>query len=419
MKKAKTPSQAFAGVLSQAISRRGFLAGSASAGLALQFPALARAGVSTAATKAQAGDILVAIFQRGAADALHSVVPHGDSDYFSLRPQIAVNDAIDLDGFFGLNPALAGLKPLWDAQELAIVHAVGSPSDSRSHFDAQDFMEWAYPDKNVVNSGWLGRHLASLDTGNQSSFRAVSFNGSINKSLAGEGVTALTLSSIAGFDLQIKDSLHDAVSDSTRALFTGSSAMDTHAQTVFGGIDTLQSVNPDDYPVANGAQYPDSEFGQKLQQLAVLIKADIGIEVATVDIGGWDHHDNIEQVYPAVATDYANAVLAFSQDLADHWHRITVVTMTEFGRRAAQNASKGTDHGHGSVMYVAGGAVNGGQVFTDWPGLAASQLDRGDLAVTTDFREVFGEILAKRLNNPQLQTVLPDYTYAGGIGLFD
>ncbi len=401
------------------LDRRAFLIRTAATGLALQTAPLWAASHASARPKAQAGDILITVFQRGAADALHSVVPVGDGHYFDLRPQIAVADAIDLDGFFGLNPALSSLLPLWDANELALVHAAGSPSNSRSHFDAQDFMEWAYPGKNVVNSGWLGRHLMSLDTGNASAFRAVSFNGAINKSLAAEGVTALTLSSIAGFDLQIKPALHDAVSESTRALFDGESLMAAHAQTLFGGIDTLQALNPDDYPVENGAQYPDTPFGNKLQQLAVLIKADVGIEVATADIGGWDHHDNINQFYPDLAQEFADSLAAFRQDLSDHWHRITVLCMTEFGRRAGQNASSGTDHGHGSVMYVLGGAVNGGQVYGQWPGLAPSQLDRGDLAVTTDFREVFGEVLSKRLNNNSLATVLPDFNYQGGIGLFD
>jgi len=401
------------------LNRRAFLLGTAATGLALQTAPLWAAGQAISAPKAQAGDILITVFQRGAADALHSVVPAGDSHYFDLRPRTAVTDAIDLDGFYALNPALSGLLPLWDANELALVHAAGSPSDSRSHFDAQDFMEWAYPGKNVVNSGWLGRHLMSLDTGNESAFRAVSFNGAINKSLAGQGVTALTLSSIDGFDLQIKPALHDAVSESTRAIFDGESLMAAHAQTLFGGIDTLQSLNPEDYPVENGAQYPDTPFGNKLQQLAILIKAGVGIEVATADIGGWDHHDNINQFYPDLAREFADSLLAFRQDISDHWHRITILCMTEFGRRAAENASAGTDHGHGSVMYVMGGNVNGGQVYGQWPGLAASQLDRGDLAVTTDFREVFAEVLSKRLNNNSLETVLPDFQYAGGLGLFD
>jgi len=197
------------------LNRRAFLLGTAATGLALQTAPLWAASQAISAPKAQAGDILITVFQRGAADALHSIVPAGDSHYFDLRPRTAVTDAIDLDGFYALNPALSGLLPLWDASELALVHAAGSPSDSRSHFDAQDFMEWAYPGKNVVNSGWLGRHLMSLDTGNESAFRAVSFNGAINKSLAGQGVTAL---------------------------------------------------NPEDYPVENGAQYPDTPFGNKLQQ---------------------------------------------------------------------------------------------------------------------------------------------------------
>ena len=366
----------------------------------------------------QEKDIVICVFQRGGADGLNSVVPHAESEYFNLRPQTAVNDSIDLDGFFGLNPDLAALKPIWDAGDLGIVHAVGSTSDSRSHFDAQDSMEYANFDKNVLRTGWLANYLSNTTTVEDSVFRAISLNDAIQKSIRGE-VEALTISNINEFDIFTHESLYEDTKQGVEEMFQNNTHFIDTTSVLFSAIDSLKQLNPDDFPVDNGANYQDNDFADKLKTLGVIIKAGLGAEIICLDIGGWDHHNNIVDSFAAPAQSLSDGLLAFYQDMGERMQNITILCMTEFGRRVAENASLGTDHGHAGVMYAIGKQVNGGEVFSNWPGLQENDLNRGDLEVTTDFREVFSELLFKRLKySDSLSNIIPNYSYGGGIGLF-
>ncbi len=362
-------------------------------------------------------DIIICVFQRGAADGLHSIVPYAEQEYFNLRPQTGISNSIDLDGFFGLNPELSALKSIWDAGDLGIIHAIGSPSDSRSHFDAQDSMEFADFDKNNVRNGWLGKYLALTQTASDSVFRAVSLNDAVQKSLKSE-IEALTVASLTDFNILTHENLSAASRQTMATMYENDGEFASSSRVLFSAIDTVQNINPDDYPVDNGASYQNNPFAKKLKTLSVLIKADLGVNVACVDIGGWDHHNNIVASFKKPANALANGLQAFYQDMGQRMNNITILCMTEFGRRAGENASLGTDHGHASVMYGIGKNINGG-IHGNWPGLTENNLYRGDLAVTTDFREVFAELLRKRLHFQQdLSLIIPDFNYQGGIGFF-
>jgi len=399
-------------------SRRKFIRDSSliGAGMALSNPA-AMASVINRTTDKK--DLIVYVFQRGAADGLHSIVPHGDPQYFNLRPQTAIADSIDLDGFFGLNPELSALKSIWDEGDLAMVHATGSPSDSRSHFDSQDNMEYANFDKVSARTGWLANYLAASSQEQDSVFRAIALNGAVQKSIKGP-VEALTMTNLSSFDVITHDDLYEETQQTMQELFLGSDNFSQTSSVLFSAIEELKRLNPEDYPVENGAVYQNDDFAKKLKTLGVLVKADMGVEVATVDIGGWDNHDDILKNYSKPAQAFSKGLQAFYQDMGDRMENITVICVTEFGRRAAENGSKGTDHGHAGVIYAIGKQVNGGQVFADWPGLLEANLYRGDLQVTTDFREVLSELVVKRLKYSQddLAAIIPDYTYNGGINLF-
>jgi uncharacterized protein (DUF1501 family) len=363
-------------------------------------------------------DLVICVFQRGGADGLHSIVPHGDADYFQHRPTLAVNNSINLDGFFGLNPNLSALKPIWDKGDLGIVHAVGNPSDSRSHFDAQDQMEYSDLNGGNFRLGWLAKYLENTVSENDTVFRSVSLNQSIQKAIKGD-VEAITLSNLNGFDLHTYEGLYTDTLNTIESIYQNDAIYDETSHLLITAIDTLKNINPNDYPVDNGAIYENTSFANKLKNLGVIIKADLGAEIACVDIGGWDHHNNIENAYPGLASQFANGLQAFYQDMGDRMENITILCMTEFGRRVGENASNGLDHGHAGVMYAIGKQVNGGQVYTQWPGLAETDLNRGDLEVSTDFREIFAELLVKRLKlQDDISTIIPDFDYLGGIGLF-
>jgi len=368
------------------------------------------------------GDILVAIFQRGGMDGLNAVIPHGDADYYHLRQSLAIpepasgqdNSGIDLDGFFGLHPSLRPLKDIWDAGSLAIVHAVGSPDPTHSHFDAMDYMERGTPGEKQIATGWIGRHLQTAPWQNQSPFRAVGMGGIMQASLRGP-VPVTTLQSIANFHLQGRTQDLARIQQTLASLYGQGSPIDGTAAETFSAIDMLAGINVSKYVPANGAAYPKTEFGMACQQVAQIAKAQIGMEVACIDIGGWDTHKQeggLDGELPKLLGELASGLAALYHDLGDLSKRMTLVTMSEFGRRAYENGSEGTDHGHGNVMFVAGGGVNGGKVYGDWPGLAKDKLyATGDLAVTTDFRDVLGEIVQKRLSNPNnLAQIFPDYT---------
>ncbi len=398
------------------ISRRIFLRNSA----------IAMAGVGSAplwlTRAAFAGDqqgarkkVLVAIFQRGAADGLNIVIPHGERRYYDLRPTISVprpssgipaaDSVVDLDGFFGLHPSLASLKPLWQQQRLAIVHAAGSPDPTRSHFDAQDYMESGTPGLKATADGWLNRALVS-ETGKLSPVRAVSLGTALPRALRGAR-NAIAVESLNNFT--VRDA---AASKVLESMYAGSrdQVLNGTGRETFEAVALLQSIQKTPYQPGGGANYPKGRFGDSLRQIAQLIKADVGVEVAFADIGGWDHHTNEPGQLKNVLGEFGNSLAAFNQDLGDRMEDVVVVTMSEFGRTAKENGNRGTDHGHANVMFVMGGAVQGGRVYGKWPGLAAEQLnEERDLALTTDFRDVLGEAVYKHLGNRSIQSVFPGY----------
>ena len=365
------------------------------------------------------GDALVVVFLRGAADILNMVVPHGEEAYYRMRPSLGIprpDDSkskqeectIDLDGFFGFHPSMHALVDAWQSQQLAIIHACGAPDESRSHFKAMELMERGVDDERGPASGWIGRHLATLNTGNSSPLRAVGMGTRPQRSLSGT-VPVSALRSIADFHL----------GGDARALQQMRLALNTvYADDVLGQdtlsiMDTLETLDPLTYAAARNAKYPDSEFGLALKQTAMLIKAEVGLEVSAIDVGGWDTHfaqGSTTGLMPNLMKDLADGLAAFHADMYDHMHQLTTVTMSEFGRRASENGSLGTDHGHGSMMMVLGGNVQGGRVHGEWPGLEEGQImGPGDLAVTTDYRDVLSEILVKRLNNPATADIFPNY----------
>ncbi len=375
-----------------------------------------------------AGDILVTVFLRGAMDGLNAVIPHGESNYYDLRKTLAVPEpkpgddqaGIDLDGFFSLHPSLRPLKDLWDDQALAIVHAVGSPDPTHSHFDAMDYMERGTPGEKKITTGWIGRHLQTAPWQNDSPFRAIGMGGIMQASLRGP-VPVATLRSIADFHLQGRPEDLERLRRNLASLYSAGSALDAEAVETFSAVDLLSSIDVSPYAPGGGAAYPDTEFGLALQQVAQIVKAEIGMEVACVDIGCWDTHNQqgvLTGTMPALLDELAAGLAAFYHDLGERAGRVTLVTMSEFGRRAYENGSGGTDHGHGNLMFVLGGNVNGGKVYGEWPGLAEEQLyGPGDLAVTTDFRDVLAEIVQKRLANPNLDEVFPNYPTWKNLGV--
>ncbi|MEW6402953.1 MAG: DUF1501 domain-containing protein [Chloroflexota bacterium] len=364
------------------------------------------------------GDTLVVIFLRGAADVLNMVVPHGEDAYYQLRPTLGIprpddsgkkkeERTIDLDGFFGFHPTMRPLLEAWQSGQLAIIHACGAPDESRSHFKAMELMERGVDDERGPASGWIGRHLATLNTGNSSPLRAVGMGTRPQRSLSGT-VPVSALRSIADFHLGGDPRAIQQMRLALNTVYENN----TLGQDTLSIMDTLQKLDPATYqsPLTT---YPDSEFGLALKQTAMLIKADVGLEVSAIDLGGWDTHfaqGSTNGLMPNLMKDLAEGLAAFHADMADHMNSLTTVTMSEFGRRASENGSLGTDHGHGSMMMVLGGSVDGGKVHGQWPGLEEGQLvGPGDLAVTTDYRDVLSEILVKRLNNLATDEIFPNY----------
>ncbi|KAA0271030.1 MAG: DUF1501 domain-containing protein [Chloroflexi bacterium] len=365
------------------------------------------------------GDTLVVVFLRGAADVLNMVVPHGEEAYYQLRPTLGIarpddskkkkeERVADLDGFFGLHPKMSPLLEAWQSQQLAIIHACGAPDESRSHFKAMELMERGVDDERGPASGWIGRHLATLNTGNSSPLRAVGMGTRPQRSLSGS-VPVSALRSIADFHLggDVR------ALQQTRAALNYVYQNDELGQDTLFIMDTLQQLDPSTYHSPLSTYYPDTEFSLALKQTAMLIKAEVGLEISAIDLGGWDTHftqGSMTGLMPNLMKDLAEGLAAFHADMADHMSKLTTVTMSEFGRRAYENGSLGTDHGHGSMMMVLGGNVDGGKVHGQWPGLEDGQLiGPGDLAVTTDYRDVLSEVLVKRLNNQATSDVFPEY----------
>ena len=388
-----------------------------------------------AALKGARGKTLICLFQRGAADALNVVVPHGEAAYYRLRPNIAiprptaasgVAGAIDLDGFFGLHPSLAPLKPLWDEGMLAPIHAVGSPSATRSHFDAQDYMETGTPDQKGTRDGWLNRYLALKGTceagcaqdAKPSPFRAVAMTQQTPRMLEGPAPT-IAMNSLDEFSVRASG----PAADRLEALYRAGSADVVHAAggEMFEAVKILKAANPQQYRPQNGANYPNSQFGQRLKQIAQLIKSDVGLEIGFADVGGWDTHVNQGASTGQLAgrlDDFAKSIAALVADLGDRMADVAIMTMSEFGRTVRQNGNGGTDHGHASALFVIGGSVKGRKVYGTWPGLEPEQLYEGrDLALTTDFRAVFSEVASRQLGATRLDALFPGFKASGAIGI--
>ena len=399
------------------ISRRVFLRNSALAvvGTAAVPSFLARAAMGAAQPGSRTRRLVV-IFQRGAADGLNIVVPHGEPQYYAMRPSINIprKSVVDLDGFFGLHPSLAPFQPLWQQRQLAIVHAAGSPDPNRSHFDAQDFMESGTPGVKSTDDGWLNRALRNLPQSQKSAFEAIAMGPSIPRILSG-AEPAIAINNINDFSVGGRNPKASPVANTFEAMYDHSLDTVLHGtgEETFDAVKMLKSADPSKYKPAPGADYPKGHFGDSMRQLAQLIKANLGVQVAFADIGGWDHHVNegsTEGQIANVLRDFSQSLAAFWTDLGDLGEDTVVVTMSEFGRTARENGNRGTDHGHANVMFVLGGPVKGGKVYGRWPGLDQSQLYEGrDLALTTDFRDVLGELVTSHLGNQSPKSVFPGY----------
>jgi uncharacterized protein (DUF1501 family) len=409
------------------ISRRIFLK---NGGLALVSLGFAPAFVARAVASANArGKTLITIFQRGAVDGLNMIVPFAERDYYSARPTLAIarpgsgpDAALDLDGFFGLHPRLAPLVPYFAAGQLAVVHACGSPDGTRSHFDAQDYMETATPGVKSTSDGWLNRYLHARDHQAATPFRAVALAQQLPRALQGSE-PALAIGQISDFGIRA-----GAGSSTTQSAFedqyaaAAGSVLRTTGQEAFEAVRMLKAANPQQYMPANGAEYPRSAFGEALRQIAQLVKSDVGLEVAFAESGNWDHHANQGAATGQLAgrlDDLARSVAALVSDLGDRMHDVVIITMSEFGRAVVENGSRGTDHGHGNAMMVLGGGVRGGHVYGRWPGLRPEQRYEGrDLAVTTDFRSVFTEVVRGHLGLTDTSSVFPGFSAGHPLGLF-
>jgi uncharacterized protein (DUF1501 family) len=400
------------------VSRRVFLKDGGlalvSLGFAPQFLARTVAAAGTPTRK-----VLVTIFQRGAVDGLNMIVPFGEDEYYRSRPSIAIarpgspDAAIDLDGFFGMHPRMAPLKPLYDARQLAIVHACGSPDGTRSHFDAQDYMETATPGVKSTPDGWLNRYLHAREHEQATPFRAVALAPQLPRALQGLA-PALAIGQIAQFGIRAGQAT-DMVQASFEAEYAAAAngVLNRTGRDAFNAVRLLKQADPARYSPENGAEYPRSPYGDALKQIAQLIKADVGLEVAFAETGNWDHHAQEGAATGQLANrlaDFAGGIAALVRDLGDRMADVMILTMSEFGRTVSENGNRGTDHGHGNAMMVIGGGVRGGKIYGRWPGLAREQRYEGrDLAVTTDFRTVFAEVAGAHLGLTNTAHVFPGF----------
>jgi uncharacterized protein (DUF1501 family) len=405
------------------LNRRVFLKNGGLALVSLGFaPAfLARTAAATSAARKR---VLITIFQRGAVDGLNMIVPFGERDYYAARPTLALGRpgsgegaALDLDGFFAFHPRLAPLKPLWDARQLAVVHACGSPDGTRSHFDAQDYMETATPGVKSTQDGWLNRYMHAKAHEAKTPFRAVALAPQLPRALQGVE-PALAIGQIAQFGIRAGQAT--AMVESTfeaEYAAAADSVLKATGREAFEAVRMLKRADPQQYSPSGGAEYPRSGFGEALKQIAQLVKADVGLEVAFAESGNWDHHVNEGAATGQLATrldDLARGIAALVRDLGDRMQDVVIMTMSEFGRAVAENGSRGTDHGHANAMMVLGGGVRGGKVYGAWPGLAPEQRYEGrDLAVTTDFRSIFSAVARDHLGLADPTPIFPGF--GGGL----
>jgi uncharacterized protein (DUF1501 family) len=366
-----------------------------------------------------AGDILVVVMLRGGMDGLHTVPPHGDGQLPALRPTLSQGGTspgsagrmIDLDGFYGLHSDLAPLERLYRDRTLAIVHACGSPDRSMSHFEAAKTIERGVSDGNSVGSGWLSRHLISHRTGSTSPLRGVSLSQVLPYVLTG-APNSIALPSASRFRFEPPPRWEPAFTRSLQALYAVHDDDASRAgQASFRLLRDLQKLSLGGSRASTNADYPEGALGRNLRDLAQLIRADVGLEVAVVESGGWDTHLAQAPQLSALMTALGRSLPAFVADLGERMQRVTVVVLSEFGRRACENSARGTDHGWATALFLLGGGIRGGRVYGHWPGLGREQLDaNGNLQVTTDYRHVLAEIVERRLKNRHLDQVFPRFT---------
>ncbi len=378
------------------------------------------------ASSNQTGDenILIVVFLGGGADGLNIVAPMGDGNYFDLRPTLALKEpnsgegsSLDLDGFYAMHPTMGKLQQRFLNGDLAVVQATGLTSDSHSHFTSQNLMQRGVVLEQTGSQGWLNRHLDLLGVEN-SVFQAVGIGGSLPRSLVGP-YPAISMSSIDNFGLSANDIVGPVLENSFATLYNQDTLLDIESQKALNSMAELRIADPGQYTPQNDAEYPQTVFGQNFMELGQLIRADLGLTTASMVLHGWDHHDNIEAVLPDRLTELSDTLDALATDMGVAMDRITVVTMSEFGRRAYENGSAGFDHGHGGFMLAMGAGVLGGQVYGEWPGLAPQDLVyTGDLDITTDYRTVLAELLSKRFGQTDFGAVFPDWTPEGELGLF-
>lgn len=363
--------------------------------------------------------VLVTIFQRGAVDGLNMVVPFGDPEYYNLRNTIAIpkpnetDGAVNLDGYFGLHPSMKPFEELWKSRQLAVIHSAGSPDNTRSHFDAQDYMESGTPGIKSTRDGWLNRALQATAGKDDSPFRAVAMTQQLPRCLYGKA-PAVAMTSLN--DFTVKAGLYSGdLTTGFEGIYqqTVKDSLGETGKETFEALEFLKRANPANYQPENGASYPQSQLGRSLRQIAQLIKAEVGLEAAFAEAGGWDTHVNEGGARGQLANllrDFASSIYAFAVDLGRKMDDVVVITMSEFGRTARENGNRGTDHGHGNAMFIIGNGVKGGKVYGDWKGLKPDQLNEGrDLAVTTDFRDVFAEAAVKHLGARDLSSLFPGY----------
>lgn len=372
------------------------------------------------------GSLLVCVFLRGGFDGLSAVAPLGDAAYLDARPTIGVRpeQAIALDDMWGLNQNMSSLQEAWQAGELAIVQGSGSPDVTRSHFQDQATVERAAPAN--VRSGWLGRHLQT-SASSTGTFRGITVGNSTVMSLSADAVNALAVSSISAFDLRTYAS--EEIQTSVRHIIqdmygSAGGAVQGQADITFDAVDTLRNLRGAGTTAQQAAGYPDNRWGQGLAEIAQLAHSGVGIEVACIDLGGWDMHQQVgsagdaEASFSRLSRELAEGLAAFRRDMGDRWAKTTVVTMSEFGRRVAENGSAGLDHGQGNTMFVMGGGINGGKVYGTVPTLTEDNLSLGDVPITLDYRQALSEIVAQRLGNgDKLAEVFPGFTPGGSLGI--
>lgn len=388
------------------LSRRGLLTG---VGLGLLGWASTRSALAQLALGKKGGNTVVVVFLRGGADSLSLVAPYGDDDYYRARPNLALkkDDLAVLDDMFGLHPSLKPLHALYESGQMAAVHAVGSQDATRSHFEAMDTMERGVADRVGPSTGWVARYLAASDHAGDSPLRAVAFGHTTPTTLVGAR-DSVTLASLGDFQLQAPPSARAALA---RMYQPGRDEVAAAGRETLKVLETLDRLDPERQPPRHDAKYPDTGLGQALRQVATLVRAEVGLEVACVDQGAYDTH--VAQGtqlgwLPTLLTELGDSLGAFAKDLGPDLGRVTVVVMSEFGRRIAENTGLGTDHGHGGAMLLLGGGVKGGRVHARWPGLS-ERVGPGDLAVTTDYRDVLGEVLSARLPGADLREVFADH----------